>query len=1566
MRFISFAAAIIVILLFASSQLFSQIFYVFDVDASEYPKMKAKFFAIEDTTQLINFKKSDFSVREDGIERKITNIYCEPNQKLNNSIVLSIDISGSMRKNEKIVKETANFLIMAFNMPPNEMAIQTSNSTALIVKDFSTDKQELSDAVAEIKIDGGNDFVEHLLNPKTGLFNVAKTGKYQHVAILLTDAYWTALSDEEIQEAIDTCKAYNITFYPVFFTPSNDMLSGIKSSLMEIVKKVGGRKFDGIIEYENALDLADSITAIINNQNPCEIEWISGPGCSNLKTVAIKIKTMNITAELQYYTNQDDLPYLEFSPASMKFYETPIGTTRDTTIKVTAVNGGFDIYKLVSSDPQFKMTPRTFSLYEGQSKELKVEYTPTGLINSFGKFTFTTDLCPAYYRTYGLIKDTIPDYERNPLFLTYPNGGENFIVGSDTIATWDGIPADEFVTLDYSTNGGKNWEVISDSASGLVHRFTVPDRVSDSCLMRVTQKSARKDTLLLRNSKLMFEEDTYGKDREQVLFWSPGGDWIISNLTSSSVFGSVDIRNIATGAKRRIERSGFAKVSPDGFQLAARKMSDIRTFEDIYLYDFPELAVIDSLEFPGRNISKFDWSPDGNFMAIPSSDTLIIYDINQRQAAGEIVCNDKIHIVKWSPSGNYLLVIFEKKNAKIINYDTGIIDDDYLYAEDYIGDFEWHNSKDLLAVASSTPYGSKVFDIDSRQAIEQYIDAYQATWSPDGNYIALSTKLGIEIFDRNNITVSAFPQFGYNFEYNHDSKWSPTENKIIAGSDNVDFAMAYLYELEHVTMFPLSDASDSLWSIVKPEIEAKDIVFGRVLVNGSRDSLADPFISNIGSWPAKINSITIAGGDVNQFKLVSGFPPYEIKEGESSFAEFSFRPTSEGIKKSNIIIKTPFANLRYKISGEAIKPKFEVVAKLIDFGKIKIGRTRDTFLVVLKNISSADITIDSTVMLGPDKKQFKILEGGGAFVFADTHPMRIEFAPAEIGRTSGQIGFYYNGLGSPAVAVLYGEGVTFPIITAGQPNFKYLVCGNKTSDSIIIRNKGKMPLIISNAGFSGPDDNDFKLLTNLSGTKINPNDTLVCEIGFQPQSPGVKNAELIIKSNADNDSTLIIGLSGIKDIIDMAVPVDEINMGAICPNNSTDKTISISNISTIPAKFDMLEITEPFKIFGDNPFDSSFEVGEERDLSIRFDGTETPGIYRQTINITDSCGDSREINFKIKVMEFPVLYSSTNDFGGVLLKSKKDAALALSNTGESGIDILSIKLQDNSGNFVINGTYSYPIPIPSGQSFDINVTFIPTELKDYSNGIEIEFGEPCSQTIYLALEGSAILNTVVWLPDTSGESGMENFVIPVKAKITGIAEDTLLIGQSYSAELMFNASAFLPDDLSNVRYENNNAIVSISGGGFPLSRDTATVIYELEGSVLLPQNRTTPIFFRNFSWDNKHLTADTISGSIYNTVCGIDLNQILLFKPTSMMISPNPASESVNISIRTQETGKHELYLYSSEGVMVDKYYFNKEDSKEISVYELNINVLNIHSGVYRLILRTPMQALSEKLVIIK
>lgn len=76
------------------------------------------------------------------------------------------------------------------------------------------------------------------------------------------------------------------------------------------------------------------------------------------------------------------------------------------------------------------------------------------------------------------------------LTVTSPNGGEIVHVGSIVNITWDSIGSIGNVEIFYSTDDGSNWEtVVSGTANDGSHPWTVPDKPSDLCKIRICKAS---------------------------------------------------------------------------------------------------------------------------------------------------------------------------------------------------------------------------------------------------------------------------------------------------------------------------------------------------------------------------------------------------------------------------------------------------------------------------------------------------------------------------------------------------------------------------------------------------------------------------------------------------------------------------------------------------------------------------------------------------------------------------------------------------------------------------------------------------------------------------------------------------------------------------------------------------------------------------------------------------------------------------------------------------------------------------------------------------------------------
>ena len=127
---------------------------------------------------------------------------------------------------------------------------------------------------------------------------------------------------------------------------------------------------------------------------------------------------------------------------------------------------------------------------KGQSINLKISYIAPDSGYTYCKLTFENDLCETIYLASGGWKGI--KAKKRTLKLIQPNGGESFIVGSDTVITWDGVLPNDYVNIDYSIDNGNTWIVIADSIRGLSYKWRVPKTPSNLCLARVTTSIAEK------------------------------------------------------------------------------------------------------------------------------------------------------------------------------------------------------------------------------------------------------------------------------------------------------------------------------------------------------------------------------------------------------------------------------------------------------------------------------------------------------------------------------------------------------------------------------------------------------------------------------------------------------------------------------------------------------------------------------------------------------------------------------------------------------------------------------------------------------------------------------------------------------------------------------------------------------------------------------------------------------------------------------------------------------------------------------------------------------------------
>lgn len=506
-----------------------------------------------------------------------------------------------------------------------------------------------------------------------------------------------------------------------------------------------------------------------------------------------------------------------------------------------------------------------------------------------------------------------------------------------------------------------------------------------------------------------------------------------------------------------------------------------------------------------------------------------------------------------------------------------------------------------------------------------------------------------------------------------------------------------------------SDTSDFYWKVVKPRPSAMDVDMKQCLTGSVKDSVVRGFAGNPGSWKYRVDEIYFRGADAPAFALVSGLPKYTVEPGLSKDAEFRFIPLRVGLHTAEIVIVTQADTLIRKISGEGVLPQLEIVNRIVDFGQVELGAEKDTLqAATIRNISSLPVTITETKHNLPNISDFSTLAGGGSFTLQPNETARLDlrFKPAYAGRTTGTLEFYYDGVGSPAVVILYGEGINKqPALEASSVVLKDLICESVSTGVLELYNGGGSPLIISEISMAGANPNEFTINAAFP-IVIEPDSLLTMNISFIPLLAGQKSAGMVIKSNAVPDSIVTIPLTAKKDSINLAFDVQTVDLGVIKLNQTKDTTINIENFGSL---FDSGNITNT-GVFDIDKKRIMLSPGTKDIINIHFDGSATPVNIDEIIYLTDSiCNRVSACKILLGVISQPVVTLMTPDMEAypgeiidipVILKSEQNLAA-------SQIKEFEVNLNFNS---TLLAPLDYPVQVSGINSGFITLADLPADV----------------------------------------------------------------------------------------------------------------------------------------------------------------------------------------------------------------------------------------------------------------
>lgn len=1596
-RGIMLFALLLLIHLLSQLPVQAQTVALYQPDVSSFPTVRAKLVAVDAAGNRLVPTTGDIRIVENGVVRSVSNVQCPPSTPLQAlSSLLVMDVSASMAisnsgsLNLDMAKAAATAWLKGLALGNSECALSSFDDYAYLVRDFSTDRAALLQAVSGIRAQNGTDYNAAFLAKLTGAFDIAQYGRYKRIIVFLTDGLPQNPTDEST--IIARAQSQNCTVYCL------TLGLAAPPELKNIAAATGGICYEHINDLAAAEDVYRRILQREQHSAPCVITWQSCYDVEEaLRGVQCTVLSTGTKDSLSYTLPQSKMPQISFNPPLLHFGDKLPGSNYDTTIVVRVTNTSLTVSDIQSSNPSFTISPTSFSLKAGGSIALKVRYTPTIRSYEYTTFNLNTSLCgelPLYVSGGNEDSPPVPP----TLHLSFPDGGEVFGVGADTLIRWEGIPSSDTVMLHYSSNAGATWNLITSRASGGAYRWQgIPNTPASECLMRVRQVSAG-GVFLDKYLQLKSPGNTaivYGE-------FSPDGNWVAT--CSGNAVQVWDARTGLMKANARNPRGSqtiHARFSADS-RLLAMSSND----SHLRVISVPDGAVVHDFSLSNtRSVLECTFSPNDTLLASSSiglSGTVVSchkwrIEENLFELIGDSLHFSTARNLHFNAAGTHLLSLLSDgdTNSRI---DVRTMSGDTVYAP-LTGQtaYDYNSTTNLIAGCGGdtlSVWAESNGNLLHKRSAGSVLTVVR--FSKDGSLIATATgtaKSGIraiqvwESSSGKKLTTIPVRDIIYDLRFSADKHFiyalmntnqvevwdvsTSTLYKILGGQKNTitscdvaqggtsilttsyDFTARIWQEGERWLQ---EDVSDKVWSIATPTLTLSSVNMGAAYVGSRRDSVFSGCIRNSSSLPISVKDIRFSGNHATDFSLVSGAAPFTLQPGEARDIEIRFTPQAAGLRLAQMEVHTQTGVIKQSISGAGASRVFGDVPVVIDFGQVEIGQVRDVNNIdVFRNLNLVAITDIQSNIASPDAQSFRILSTDNTPIASNKlFKVSLQFAPTQKGRTSARLLLTADKdpLNTQTI-VLFGEGVRKGAqILASAPLFAHGSCSAQSFDTVHVTNTGNEDLLISAAQIKGTHPGDFSITPTFQPLTIAPRATKDIVIAFHAKDNGVRSALLELQSNSMEQSTLSIEIQARKDEVGISALTETIDVGVVCPDEAFDARLIITNIGESP---NTVSINSALI----EPMASRLIAPKQNDtLLLRLKGRAN-GLFSVPLVLRDAlCNNATAVTIKGEALRAHVeaediLIEATQGY-------TRTVAFMLRNSSQRTVTIDN--LPDISP-LQLSGV-TLPLILAPKDSIQLRLSYTPentTTLERFA----VFRNRECSSgdTVYIKA-APVIARATLRTMSVSARAG-ENLTVGIKlADAKGLAAAGV---QSFKATLRYNASLLAPiapTPKGSITDGMREIAIDI-----PATIPTGTqdsILLRLPFLALLGNDTSTALELRDIQTTSSSIILNAEAGRFSLTgVC--NEGGLRLYYPSGqiqlLLLKPHPVSDHADVDIETIEEGRTQLLLMDMSGRIVQTIL---DSSLPTGIHTLHLDLGNSACGAYWLILQTPTEQRAQRMEVVK
>ncbi len=1506
--------------IFIYNDLNAQSFSISDINSTGFPKIKASFVALDPTDQSYDdLVPEDFNVIDNGTDvNESLGVECKMREvDPEVSVVLVLDKSTSM--NEIIDDEGGetrwNWIEQAVEAFVNKLnfvgetrvAVVTFAERAALACPFTNQPQEILDSleIAGKVLYGltnyNSPFLGNYPYEGEGVSAIKEIKKrpsnIRRVFIFLTDGNPSHGWETRVDSILHELNTANVQFYGI--TLAQPMHNDLKA----IANGSGGKAYT-VFSKSDLLNIYEYIALDIQRKQFCELIWQAPFGCdeaSRYRNVEITFKRQGVTRRTNYLAPLYSIASVETNGNIISFSNPDPGNSVSKKIVFTPKISPLSVEDInIIPDTYFKITdwggtPPPFVIDSGASRTFTVEFTQQGV---------------KAYRQAAMIVDGLPCPPEitlvggtSQIMIIQPNGGELFSTCDEITIQWGGVEPEQKVILWYSDDNGASWNLITNNASGLSHKWKPPHPGTQ---------------YLIRGAVAA----------QSLYLWAKNYGGSGSDFGRSLAIADDDLYFYVAGSFEGTTDIGGNQLESDGQR-------------DILLTKFnSDGQVIWTKKAGGlANDSAAGVCVD------PSGNAYVTGACMQTAQFGILVPNMEVanapycFLAKYPASGAGVSVNINVGPTKIfsgfkawgekIRYENNKI-----YVQGYY-------TGGITIQNFTLPERNNPTKFTAEYGTDLFLQYLTMGWTAHPDYSDNKD----QDTDGNEYETGSFTG---SISFSPTSTTQPIDLSSAGGSD--------IYVSKFGGTPGSEDLSDAVFTVSSPVLSftQQEVDLGAYTINETKDSLFTGLLCNTGNLSEEITKVTINGTADADYSLITQLEGLVLYPGDCVPVEISFTPQLIGARNAQLTIESKCANpITLILNGEGIcsgEPH-----DLVDFGKMNIGVPKDSILTcALFNTNNTDIVIKPSID-GTHASDFQIMNPQASYLLpaGDCFEVTIRFTPQGANLREAVLNYNLPDGCEELSTILNGFGVMQDI---GIEDIDWKQRRLKTVNDTMLRITNDMELDVDLLSVSSANLPQFIVNNPALPQTIPAKGYIDIPLSFTPDEEKEYFDTLYLRF--ENVSELLPSFLHGEGVLpkieyywvcDSPIKPGETSTAVLeieNPSASSDLYVKSISLEAGNTEYEWAGGTAPGdftiqKNGGSRSFDITFMPQQpgtrEVDITIIHDAVEGPDMpFEKTDVITRSCE------------ALGLTYTNPIDFEGVMICDTRERSLRIDNQG--GSTYLNIT------GYTLTGADAYAFDIPdvlnnmqvAPENFrEVKIGFTPDEMRSYLCTLNLQ--NNIGQEIAIELMGEGVyIELSSPRPKITRIPG-EDVVVPVHSKIGSVSEgylsDMTLNVNYYNKMLLFTGIEFKKfNGWQWSAVETGGGNIEISGTGrfdVPYEGEIFTLNYIL----YLSDEVSTDILAKPLFEDCE--TEDTLISTVFLGDFCFKQGRLVEVSGQPYSLSapaPNPASGSFELNYVIALEAYTTVSLYNSLG---SKVMDLSAGMAKPGQYSAKVNTDNLTSGVY-------------------